>query len=203
MPKRVKKSAGRKARVKEKAFVLAWKTRSEAFIDPLRRCGRTIWSAENRMSVPSRIKRRSRRAPTHPSSERGDGTTSVHKTVGLLNTLHLEKSSTWAHVSRHTRQTLRVTSTHVLHRTKRTVPLDPTLLVEPGSHLVVEVHRLVPRTLGATVKVLTGVLGDPDGLLDGVVVVGDVLLEVVGLPGCPRKSSSSLSAFPIRIESCT
>jgi len=107
MPKRVKKSAGRKARVKQKAFVLARETRSEAFIDPLRRCGRTIWSAENRKSVPIRIKRRSCRAPTHPSSERGDGTTSVHKTVGLLNTLHLEKSSTWAHVSHRTRQGFR------------------------------------------------------------------------------------------------
>lgn len=175
--------------------MLARETRSEAFIDPLRRCGRTIWSAENRISVPIGTKHRSRRAPTHPSSERGDGTTSIHKTVGLLNTLHLHQSLTKGHVSHHTRQTLRVTSTYVLHRTKRTVSLDPTLLVEPGSHLVVEVHRLVPSTLSAAVKVLTGVLGDPDGLLDGVVVVGDVLLEVVGLPSCTAKQSSlSLSS---------
>jgi hypothetical protein len=87
--------------------VLARKTRPEAFIDPLRRCGRTIRVIENRTSVLFRAKRRSCRAPTHPSSERSDGTTSVHETVGLLNTLHLEKSTTWAHVSHHTRQTFR------------------------------------------------------------------------------------------------
>lgn len=58
--------------------------------------------------------------------------------------------------------------------------MNPILLVEPRRHFVVEVHRLVPSTLSASVKVLTGVLGDPDGLLDGVVVIGDVFLEVIG-----------------------
>jgi hypothetical protein len=45
----------------------------------------------------------------------------------------------------------------------------------------VERHGLVPRTLSTSVKVLTSVFGDPDGLLDLVVVVGDVALEVFGL----------------------
>jgi len=71
--------------------------------------------------------------------------------------------------------------THVLHGTKRRVPLDPALLVEPSGHLVVESHGVVPRTLSASVKVLTSVFGDPDGLLNLVVVVGDVALEVFGL----------------------
>jgi hypothetical protein len=106
MPKRVEMDESRKARAKEKTFVLARETRSEAFIDPLRRCGRTIMSAENRMSVPIGTKRRFRQAPTHPSSERGNGTTSVHKTVGLLNTLHLHQSFACAHVSRRAQRPL-------------------------------------------------------------------------------------------------
>jgi len=72
-------------------------------------------------------------------------------------------------------------TTHVLHGTERRVPLDPALLVEPRGHLVVERHGVVPRTLSTSVKVLTSVFGNPDGLLDLIVVVGDVALEVFGL----------------------
>jgi hypothetical protein len=45
----------------------------------------------------------------------------------------------------------------------------------------VEIHRLVPSTLSAVVKVLTGVFGHPERFLDLVVELGDVGLEVLGL----------------------
>jgi hypothetical protein len=91
---------------------------------------------------------------------------------------------------------------HVLHGTEGSVSLNPILLIEPSSHLDVEVpgyllatvkrrakrrHTLVIGTLGTTVKVLASVLGNPDVVSSLVVEVLDVLLESINGNIVPMK----------------
>jgi hypothetical protein len=57
------------------------------------------------------------------------------------------------------------------------IPLDPLGLVQPGQNLLQE-------GIGITLTWVDAEFGDPDGLVEGLVELGEVVLEVVGVgPG--------------------
>jgi hypothetical protein len=64
---------------------------------------------------------------------------------------------------------INIRSSHVV-----SIPLDPLSRVHPGQHLLQEL-------LGITLTRVDTELSDPDGLLEGVVEFGEVVLEVLDL----------------------